>query len=163
MHESEAHRYALDVVHGTQPASKYTIKACQRYLTDLDTAEERGLEFRPRRRRLTLHFFSGRSVTPWANGMASRSIHFHGNSLSCGIFTGGSVKTVQEDSTMRISLWLARMARRHLWRVVRSLLFSLIRKKLPRFILQQRKRIRLKSDSTKRKGWFRFRRRSENT
>jgi phage terminase large subunit-like protein len=46
---------------------------------------------------------------------------------------------------------------------VRSLLFSLIRRKLPRFILQQLRKTKQKSDSTKRKGWFRFRRRSANT
>lgn len=57
MHENEAHKYALDVVHGSQSASKYTIKACQRYLTDLDTAEERGLEFRPNTAQAYIQFF----------------------------------------------------------------------------------------------------------
>jgi phage terminase large subunit-like protein len=48
MLDSVGHNYALDVITGKTPAAKYVIKACQRYLTDLDTAEERGLEFKPK-------------------------------------------------------------------------------------------------------------------
>ena len=57
MHKDEAHQYALDVVHGKILASKYTRKACQRYLNDLDTAEERRLEFRPNTARAYIAFF----------------------------------------------------------------------------------------------------------
>ena len=57
MHEGEAHQYALDVIQGKQVASKYTLKACQRYLKDLDTAEERGLEFRPKTAQAYITFF----------------------------------------------------------------------------------------------------------
>jgi len=57
MLEGEGHQYALDVVHGKLVASKYTRKACERYLTDLDTAEERGLEFRPRVAEAYITFF----------------------------------------------------------------------------------------------------------
>ena len=57
MLEGEGHQYALDVVHGKLVASKYTRKACERYLTDLDTAEERGLEFRPKTAQAYITFF----------------------------------------------------------------------------------------------------------
>ena len=57
MLEGEGHQYAVDVVHGDLPASKYTRKACERYLTDLDTAEERGLEFRPQVAQAYITFF----------------------------------------------------------------------------------------------------------
>ena len=57
MLEGEGHQYALDVVHGKLIASKYTRKACERYLTDLDTAEERGLEFRPKTAQAYITFF----------------------------------------------------------------------------------------------------------
>ena len=57
MLEGEGHQYALDVVHGKLVASKYTPKACERYLTDLDTAEERGLEFRPKTAQAYITFF----------------------------------------------------------------------------------------------------------
>jgi phage terminase large subunit-like protein len=57
MLEGEAHQYALDVVHGKLVAGKYTRKACERYLTDLDTAEERGLEFRPKTAQAYITFF----------------------------------------------------------------------------------------------------------
>lgn len=57
MLEGEGHQYALDVVHGKLVASKYTRKACERYLTDLDTAEERGLEFRPKTAQAYINFF----------------------------------------------------------------------------------------------------------
>lgn len=57
MLDSVAHRYALDIVTGKIPAAKYVAKACQRYLTDLDTAEERGLEFRPKTAAAYITFF----------------------------------------------------------------------------------------------------------
>jgi phage terminase large subunit-like protein len=57
MLEGEGHQYALDVVHSKLVASKYTRKACERYLTDLDTAEERGLEFRPKTAQAYITFF----------------------------------------------------------------------------------------------------------
>ena len=57
MLQAEAHQYALDVVHGKQAASKYTRKACERYLKDLDTAEERGLEFRAHTAQAYITFF----------------------------------------------------------------------------------------------------------
>jgi phage terminase large subunit-like protein len=57
MLKGEGHQYALDVVHGKLVASKYTRKACERYLTDLDTAEERGLEFRPKTAQAYITFF----------------------------------------------------------------------------------------------------------
>ena len=57
MLDSVGHNYALDVVTGKTPAAKYVAKACQRYLTDLDTAEERGLEFRPKTAQAYITFF----------------------------------------------------------------------------------------------------------
>ena len=57
MLESVGHKYALDVITGKIPAAKYVAKACQRYLTDLDTAEERGLEFRPKTAQAYIQFF----------------------------------------------------------------------------------------------------------
>lgn len=57
MLEGQGHQYALDVVHGKLVASKYTRKACERYLTDLDTSEERGLEFRPKTAQAYINFF----------------------------------------------------------------------------------------------------------
>ena len=41
----EAHQYAIDVVGGEIVACKYIKQACQRYLDDLETAEERGFYF----------------------------------------------------------------------------------------------------------------------
>jgi len=57
MLDSVGHNYALDVVTGKIPAAKYVAKACQRYLTDLDTAEERGLEFKPKTAQAYITFF----------------------------------------------------------------------------------------------------------
>jgi len=57
MLDSVGHTYALDVITGKIPAAKYVAKACQRYLTDLDTAEERGLEFRPKTAQAYITFF----------------------------------------------------------------------------------------------------------
>ena len=57
MLDSVGHTYALDVVTGKIPAAKYVAKACQRYLTDLDTAEERGLEFKPKTAQAYITFF----------------------------------------------------------------------------------------------------------
>ena len=57
MLDSVGHNYALDVITGKTPAAKYVIKACQRYLTDLDTAEERGLEFKPKTAQAYITFF----------------------------------------------------------------------------------------------------------
>ena len=57
MLDSVGHKYALDVITGKIPAAKYVAKACQRYLTDLDTAEERGLEFRPKTAQAYIQFF----------------------------------------------------------------------------------------------------------
>ena len=57
MLDSVGHNYALDVVTGKIPAAKYVAKACQRYLTDLDTAEERGLEFTPKTAQAYITFF----------------------------------------------------------------------------------------------------------
>ena len=57
MLDSVGHNYALDVVTGKIPAAKYVAKACQRYLTDLDTAEERGLEFKPKTVQAYITFF----------------------------------------------------------------------------------------------------------
>ena len=57
MLNSVGHNYALDVVTGKIPAAKYVAKACQRYLTDLDTAEERGLEFKPKTAQAYITFF----------------------------------------------------------------------------------------------------------
>ena len=57
MLNSVGHTYALDVITGKIPAAKYVAKACQRYLTDLDTAEERGLEFRPKTAQAYIQFF----------------------------------------------------------------------------------------------------------
>lgn len=53
----DGHRYARDVVDGKIVAGKYVRAACQRYLNDLDTAEERGLEFRPKTARAYIDFF----------------------------------------------------------------------------------------------------------
>ncbi len=58
MLDSVGHTYALDVITGKIPAAKYVAKACQRYLTDLDTAEERGLEFRPKTAQAYITIFS---------------------------------------------------------------------------------------------------------
>ena len=57
MLDSVGHNYALDVVTGKIPSAKYVAKACQRYLTDLDTAEERGLEFKPKTAQAYITFF----------------------------------------------------------------------------------------------------------
>lgn len=57
MLDSVGHNYALDVITGKTPAAKYVVKACQRYLTDLDTAEERGLEFKPKTAQAYITFF----------------------------------------------------------------------------------------------------------
>jgi phage terminase large subunit-like protein len=57
MLDNVGHNYALDVVTGKIPAAKYVAKACQRYLTDLDTAEERGLEFKPKTAQAYITFF----------------------------------------------------------------------------------------------------------
>ena len=57
MLDSVGHTYALDVITGKIPAAKYVAKACQRYLTDLDTAEERGLEFKPKTAQAYITFF----------------------------------------------------------------------------------------------------------
>ena len=57
MLDSVGHNYALDVITGKIPAAKYVAKACQRYLTDLDTAEERGLEFKPKTAQAYITFF----------------------------------------------------------------------------------------------------------
>lgn len=53
----EAHAYAKAVVAGKLIAGKYTRLACQRYLTDLDTAEERELVFKPKVALAYLGFF----------------------------------------------------------------------------------------------------------
>ena len=58
MHEHTAHVYALDVVTGKIIAPKYVLKSCERYLTDLDTGEERGLEFKPNVAGAYIQFFS---------------------------------------------------------------------------------------------------------
>jgi len=58
MHEHTAHLYALDVITGKIIAPKYVRKACERYLTDLDTGEERGLEFKPNVAGAYIQFFS---------------------------------------------------------------------------------------------------------
>ena len=58
MHEHTAHVYALDVVTGKIIAPKYVLKSCERYLTDLDTSEERGLEFKPNVAGAYIQFFS---------------------------------------------------------------------------------------------------------
>lgn len=57
MLDSVGHNYAVDVIKGKIPAAKYVAKACQRYLTDLDTAEERGLEFKPKTAQAYITFF----------------------------------------------------------------------------------------------------------
>ena len=57
MHESTSHKYALDVTRSKIPAAKYVVKACQRYLNDLDTAEERGFEFRAQTAQAYIGFF----------------------------------------------------------------------------------------------------------
>ena len=44
--EHPAHQYAVDVTLGRIVAPKYVIKACSRYLDDLDRMDESGLEFR---------------------------------------------------------------------------------------------------------------------
>jgi phage terminase large subunit-like protein len=46
--EHPAHRYAVDVTLGKVNAPKYVIKACDRYLNDLDRMDETGMEFRPK-------------------------------------------------------------------------------------------------------------------
>lgn len=58
MHEHTAHAYALDVISAKIIAPKYVRKACERYLTDLDTGEERGLEFKPNVASAYIQFFS---------------------------------------------------------------------------------------------------------
>ena len=75
MLDSVGHNYALDVVTGKIPAAKYVAKACQRYLTDLDTAEERGLEFKPKTAQAYITFFQRairHTVGEW-DGQAVRS------------------------------------------------------------------------------------------
>ncbi len=51
------HQYARDVVNGKIVAGKYCIAACQRYLEDLDTAETRGLVFKPKTAQSYIDFF----------------------------------------------------------------------------------------------------------
>ena len=43
-----AHQYAVDVTLGKTTAPKYVVKACDRYLRDLDAVDDTGLEFRPK-------------------------------------------------------------------------------------------------------------------
>lgn len=52
-----AHQYAKQVVAGEVVAGAYVRKACERYLLDLDTAEEKGLEFRPSTADAYIQFF----------------------------------------------------------------------------------------------------------
>lgn len=55
--EHPAHRYAMEVAGGEVVAGEYVVKACERYLLDLDTAEEKGLEFRPKVADAYIQFF----------------------------------------------------------------------------------------------------------
>ena len=52
-----AHQYARDVVSGKIVAGKYCRLACERYLSDLDDGESRGIEFKPDVARAYLRFF----------------------------------------------------------------------------------------------------------
>jgi phage terminase large subunit-like protein len=58
MYPDPGHQYARDVVDGRTTACKYTKLACMRYLTDLDTAGETGMEFRPETARAYIQFFT---------------------------------------------------------------------------------------------------------
>ena len=52
-----AHRYAVDVTLGKVIAPKYVVKACDRYLRDLDAVDDTGLEFRPKTAAAYCKFF----------------------------------------------------------------------------------------------------------
>lgn len=51
------HMYARDVVAGKIVAGKFVKLACQRYLSDLDNADDMNLEFRPKTARSYIQFF----------------------------------------------------------------------------------------------------------
>ena len=55
--EHPAHQYAVDVTLGRVVAPKYVIKACDRYLNDLDRMDETGMEFRPKTAEAYCNFF----------------------------------------------------------------------------------------------------------
>ena len=55
--EHPAHRYAVDVTLGKIVAPKYVVKACDRYLRDLDEVDESGMEFRPKTAAAYCKFF----------------------------------------------------------------------------------------------------------
>jgi phage terminase large subunit-like protein len=52
-----AHRYAVDVTLGKVTAPAYVIKACDRYLRDLDESDDTGMEFRPKTAAAYCQFF----------------------------------------------------------------------------------------------------------
>lgn len=52
-----AHQYAVDVTLGKIAAPVYVVKACDRYLRDLDEQDDSGLEFRPKTAAAWCEFF----------------------------------------------------------------------------------------------------------
>lgn len=53
-----AHKYARDVISGKITAGVYVRAACERYMADLDSGHERGLEFKPNVARSYIEFFT---------------------------------------------------------------------------------------------------------